>query len=197
MSDNAGDTVVRVAGIINESIVDGSGIRLVVFAQGCKRRCPGCHNPETHSFEGGTLMKISEIVEMVKKNPLLDGITLSGGEPFEQAAALAELAKEVKKMGLNVWAYTGYTFEELTAEDEMAESLSPGAARAAEEAGQPDCEPQKRKDWKKLLQYVDVLVDGPYIREQRSLELRFRGSANQRLIDVNRTRQSGEIVLFE
>ena len=83
----------RIAGIIKESIVDGPGIRLVVFAQGCKHHCPGCHNPETHSFTGGKLVSIASIMEMVKSNPLLDGLSFSGGEPFEQAKMFAELAK--------------------------------------------------------------------------------------------------------
>ncbi|MDF2524364.1 MAG: nrdG, partial [Clostridiales bacterium] len=104
-------TQLRISGIIKESIVDGPGIRLVIFAQGCRHHCPGCHNPETHSFEGGQLITIAEILGMMKRNPLLDGITLSGGDPFEQAAEFAELARETRKAGLNVVTYTGYTYE--------------------------------------------------------------------------------------
>jgi anaerobic ribonucleoside-triphosphate reductase activating protein len=118
------------------------------------------------------LRKIDEIVDMVKRNPLLDGITLSGGEPFEQASALAELASEVKKLKLNVVAYTGYTYEELSA-------------------------PEANDDWKKLLDQVDILVDGPFIQAKKSLMLKFKGSANQRLIDLNKTRRCNEIVLWE
>src|SRR5690554_2912107 len=109
----------RVAGIIDESIVDGPGIRLVVFTQGCKHNCVGCHNPETHSFSGGKLVDIDSIIQMVKSNPLLDGITLSGGEPFEQVAACSSLAKKVKELGLNVVTYTGYTFEEILKEKDF------------------------------------------------------------------------------
>ena len=104
---------IKVAGIVKESIVDGPGIRLVVFGQGCKHHCPGCHNPESHSFEGGELMEIDSIMELVKENPLLDGVTLSGGDPFEQSESFAILAKKVKELGLNIITYTGYTYEEI------------------------------------------------------------------------------------
>ena len=105
------DTTIRIAGIIKESIVDGPGIRLVVFAQGCPHRCRGCHNPQTHPFEGGKIVTIEEILEMVKKNPLLDGVTFSGGEPFSQAQAFAVLDR--LKVSMNIMTYTGYTYEYL------------------------------------------------------------------------------------
>ena len=107
------DATLRIAGIVKESIVDGPGIRLVIFAQGCKHNCPGCHNPETHSFEGGNLISVEEILEKVKKNPLLDGVTFSGGDPFEQGEAFSILGEKVKTLGLNVMTYTGYTYEEI------------------------------------------------------------------------------------
>jgi anaerobic ribonucleoside-triphosphate reductase activating protein len=101
---------VRIAGIIRESIVDGPGIRFVVFAQGCKHRCEGCHNPQTHDFSQGKLVEIDRIIKEMKKNPLLDGITLSGGEPFEQPEVFGELARRCKELGYHVMVYTGYTF---------------------------------------------------------------------------------------
>ena len=105
--------IIRIAGIENDSIVDGPGFRLAVFTQGCPHHCPGCHNPETHPFDGGKEVDTDKIVRMMKDNPLLDGITLSGGDPFCQSKACAELSKAAKGMGLNVWAYSGWTFEEL------------------------------------------------------------------------------------
>ncbi len=153
--------MLRIAGINKESIVDGPGIRLVVYTQGCKHNCVGCHNPETHSFHGGQLISINEIFNMIKENPLLDGITFSGGEPFEQAENVAILGEKVKKTGLNVVTYTGYTYEE------MLEQLS------------------KNKSWKRLLNCTDILIDGPFQIDKKSLELKFRGSSNQRIIEVS------------
>ena len=167
------DDKVRIAGIVKESIVDGPGLRLVVFAQGCRHNCPGCHNPETHSFDGGYIISIESILKCVRENPLLDGITLSGGEPFEQAGSFAELARLVKLMGLSVMTYSGYTYEEIS-------------AKAAD-----------RPDWKKLLDQTDILVDGRFELKNRSLELRFRGSTNQRIIDVVRTKSENRIVLAD
>lgn len=129
---------INVAGIIKESVVDGPGIRYVVFAQGCPHRCEGCHNPETHPFSGGKKKDINEIIEEIRENPLLSGVTFSGGEPFCQAEAFAKLAVEVKKLGLNVVTYTGYTFEEVI-------FLS-----------------EKNKAWKDLLYETDILIDGPF-----------------------------------
>lgn len=160
---------IRVAGVVNDSIVDGPGFRLTVFTQGCPHQCPGCHNPETHAFDGGKDRDTQEIVKMMKENPLLDGITLSGGDPFCQSAPCAELAKAAKALGLNVWAYSGWTYEQLL---KKAES-----------------EPDVRS----LLESVDVLVDGPFILAERTLEMRFRGSRNQRLIDVPASLAAGEI----
>ena len=141
---------IRIAGIVQDSIVDGEGIRLTVFTQGCPHACPGCHNPETHDFNGGRMVDTAEIAAMMDANPLLDGVTLSGGEPFCQPGACIEIAAAAHLKGLNVWCYTGYTIEELE--------------------GHP------------LLNEVDVLVDGRYMEEQRTLELPFRGSRNQRII---------------
>ena len=162
---------IRVAGIINESIVDGPGIRMVIFAQGCKHKCKGCHNPNTHSFDGGELVDIDKIINDLKKNTLLDGVTLSGGDPFEQAEPFAELAQEVKKIGLNVITYTGYTYEQLM-----------GFA-------------SERKGYRELMQNTDLLVDGPFIMEEKSLLLKFRGSKNQRIINVPNSIKNKKVVL--
>ena len=148
---------INVAGIVGESIVDGPGIRMTVFCQGCPHHCPGCQNPETWAFEERTLMEPQEILEMVKKNPMIHGVTLSGGEPFAQPEAFAELAKLLHENGYEVAAYTGYTFEQLYNGTE----------------GQ-----------RELLENIDILVDGPFLLEERSLDVLFRGSRNQRIINV-------------
>lgn len=162
--------ILRIAGIVNDSVVDGLGIRMTIFTQGCPHHCPGCHNPQTHDFGGGHDITLGEIKAMVKKNPLLDGLTFSGGEPFEQAEVLAELAEWLHSEGLNVWCYTGYTFEQLLSGE--------------------------KKGAKELLDQTDVLVDGEFVEELKDLLLNFRGSSNQRVIDMNATRKSGEIVLL-
>lgn len=149
---------IRIAGIVEESIVDGPGIRLVVFTQGCKHNCSGCHNPETHSLKGGSLVELNYILDKIKTNSLLDGITLSGGEPFEQAKECSILAKEVKKLGLNVVTYTGYTFEEI----------------------------MRRENFRELLLETDLLIDGRFEIENKTIMHSFRGSSNQRIIDVRK-----------
>lgn len=159
--------LIRIAGLVPESFVDGDGIRFAIFMQGCQRNCAGCHNPETHDLNGGRLIDTTEIISAIKKNPLLNGITLTGGEPFLQIAAADELARAAKNIGLNVWCYTGFTFENLP----------------------PDAEP--------LLENIDVLIDGEFIESLRDLELQFRGSSNQRIIDVKKTREQNKIVLWE
>lgn len=164
------NTQLRIAGIINESIVDGPGIRLVVFTQGCKHHCPGCHNPHTHSFEGGTLIDIDDIIKQMKNNPLLDGITLSGGDPFEQAEPLGELAARVKSMGYNVMTYTGYNFEYILANKD------------------------KKSGWDKLISETDILVDERFEIAKKSMLLKFRGSENQKIIDVKKSLASNSIV---
>ena len=130
--------------------------------QGCLRKCKGCQNPATHDINGGRIVDTVELLDAVRKNPLLSGITLTGGEPLLQIDAAIELARETKNLGLNVWCYTGYTLEEIT-----------DSAR-------------------ELLKYVDVLVDGPFVEELRDLELEFRGSSNQRIIDLNKLRCKDE-----
>ncbi len=160
---------IRVAGLTDDSIVDGKGFRFVIFTQGCLHHCKGCHNPETWDMNGGNEMDIEEIKIKIKQNGLLDGITFSGGDPFYQAAPCAKLAKWAKENGLNIWAYTGFMYEDLL----------------------------KMPEVKDFLDLVDVLVDGPFILEEKSLLLNFRGSKNQRVIDLNETRKTGEIVLLD
>ena len=163
----------RIAGTVNDSIVDGPGFRFTIFTQGCPHHCKGCHNPHTHDFNGGEISTTEEILEKIFKNPLLDGVTLSGGEPFCQAKPLIEIARAVREKGMNVIAYTGYTFEYLK-------------ENASEENG-----------WRELLELTDFLIDGKFEIEKRSLALHFRGSSNQRIIDVQQTLKSGEITQVE
>ncbi|MBQ8536727.1 MAG: anaerobic ribonucleoside-triphosphate reductase activating protein [Clostridia bacterium] len=158
---------IKIYGTVNDSIVDGPGLRYTVFTQGCPHKCPGCHNPESHDFDGGRLIDTDEIIAQMKQNPLLDGVTLSGGEPFCQPEACLVIAQAAHQAGLNVWAYSGYTYEQLL-------------EKAPE-----------------LLKEVDVLVDGPFILAQRSLELKFKGSRNQRLIDVKRSLNEKAVVLWQ
>ncbi len=148
----------RIAGLVQDSIVDGPGLRFTVFTQGCPHHCEGCHNPETHDPNGGSEASVEDIIKKMLSNPLTDGLTLSGGEPFAQAGDCAQIAEAAKQSGLNVWTYTGYTFETLT------KLTDPNV--------------------KRLLNVTDVLVDSPFILSQRSLSIKWRGSTNQRLLDV-------------
>lgn len=150
----------RISGVEPESIVDGPGFRYVIFTQGCPHHCPGCHNPQTHDFAGGKVADIPAILAEVQSDPLLQGVTFSGGEPFCQPAPLCAIARAVKGMGKDLVVYSGYTLEQLL------------------ELGKED--PAVLE----LLRLCDTLIDGPYIQAQRDLTLRYRGSANQRVIDL-------------
>lgn len=161
---------IRVAGIEKESVVDGPGLRFVIFTQGCSRRCPGCHNPDTWDFDGGQEMDTKDILLQIEGTGLLRGVTISGGEPFEQAGACALLAEQIKSMGLDIVTYTGYAFEEL-----CGKSTENG-------------------DVKRLLDATDLLVDGPYRQEERDWDLPFRGSRNQRLILVQESLAAGRAI---
>lgn len=153
---------IRISGMIDESIVDGPGLRMTVFVQGCPHHCKGCHNPQTHDFDGGEVKSIMEIFESFKENPLLSGITFSGGEPFCQSRPLSRLGQLVKGKGQNVVTYTGYTYEQLLEMSKTDEGV------------------------KDLLEVTDILIDGPYVEEKRDLDLKYRGSSNQRIIILNK-----------
>lgn len=163
----------RIAGQVEESIVDGPGIRYTVFTQGCPHNCDGCHNPQTHGFNKGYIVDTDDIYEKIIKNKLLDGITLSGGEPFCQCKPLADLAMKVRDFDgfkLNVIAYTGFTYEFLV-------------ANSNDENG-----------YIELLKQIDFLIDGKFEKSLKSLDLKFRGSSNQRYIDVQQSLKKGEVV---
>jgi len=155
-----------------DSIVDGPGLRAVVWTQGCKHKCSGCHNPNTHDMNGGFEVDTNEIINELKKLKLQRGITLSGGDPFEQPEPLIEIATNSKNFGLDVWAYTGYTFEELT--DRKNPNYFSNVM---------------------LLQNIDVLVDGRFIESKKDINLKFRGSSNQRIIDVAKTLKNKKVIL--
>ena len=160
----------RIFGLVQDSIVDGPGFRVSCFVQGCPHHCPGCHNPESHDPGGGRDMTVEEVAKELLKNPLTDGLTLSGGDPFTQPEDCLALAKTAHEHGLNVWAYSGWTFEHLR-------DRGTPAQRA-------------------LLEEVDVLIDGPFLLEQRSLALPWRGSRNQRVIDAQASLKTGEAVII-
>jgi anaerobic ribonucleoside-triphosphate reductase activating protein len=165
----------RIAGITYESLVDGPGIRVVIFVQGCDLGCIECQNPESHSRTGGREYNVREVMRMMKKagpgRKMVRGVTFSGGEPFLQAGDLAQIALEAKRIGWDVTTFTGNTYEELIKREDA--------------------------DIQALLDLTDVLIDGPYIHEQRDIDLKFRGSTNQRIIDMEATRkQNGKVKLF-
>ena len=151
--------------------MDGPGIRYVIFTQGCPHHCPGCHNPQTHDPEGGREADVDEILTQIGQNPLLGGVTFSGGEPFAQAEALVPVAEAVKALGKHLMIYTGYLYETLQKMEQ------PGVQR--------------------LLMLTDLLVDGPFLLAERDLTLAYRGSANQRVIDLEKTRRRGEVTLYQ
>ena len=160
----------KIYGLVQDSIVDGPGWRFSCFVQGCPHHCPGCHNPDSHDPAGGKDMTVAEVAKQMLGNPLTDGLTLSGGEPFAQAADCLELAQIAHANRLNVWSYSGWTFEHLR--DHGTE------------------------EQKALLAELDVLVDGPFILAERSLQLPWRGSRNQRVIDVPASLAAGQAVII-
>ena len=155
------------SGIVSDSIVDGPGIRTTVFCQGCPHHCEGCHNPETWAFGCGTAMGEEDILQIVRENPLCRGVTFSGGEPFAQAEGFSKLAGLLKEAGYEVASYSGYTFEQLL---------------------------RGTKAQRELLGRIDVLIDGPFLLAEKSLEVPFRGSRNQRILDVPASLARGEAV---
>lgn len=165
--------LIRLSGMLHESLVNGPGVRRVFFAQGCKHKCSGCFNPHTHDFNGGRLLDMDELIEDVKRNPMLKGVTFSGGDPFEQGEKFAYMARNFKELGLNVWCYTGYTYEFIKENLEI------------------------RAGWKELLNNIDVLVEGKFDITKKDETLRYRGSSNQRIVDVKRSLAEEKIVVLE
>ena len=159
--------MLNLSGIISDSIVDGPGIRTTIFCQGCPHHCEGCHNPETWDFGCGTDVPVEDLVEIVRRNPLCRGVTFSGGAPFAQAAGFAKLARLLKEKGYEVASYSGYTFEALL---------------------------EGSEDQKELLSSIDILIDGPFLLAQKSLEVPCRGSRNQRILDVKKSLAEGKAV---
>ncbi|GAA0086022.1 anaerobic ribonucleoside-triphosphate reductase activating protein [Clostridium sp. CTA-7] len=154
---------IRLSGIAYESLVNGPGIRRVFFSQGCKHNCEGCFNPDTHDFNGGEEKNMDSLIEDVLNNPIIKGVTFSGGDPFERAEEFAYMAKKFKENNINVWSYTGYTFEYII------NNLS------------------AKNEWRDLIENIDVLVDGRFEKDKLKDGLRFRGSTNQRIVDVKKS----------
>lgn len=163
---------IRLASLVQgDSIVDGPGIRTVVWTQGCSHNCKGCHNPETHSFDGGKLYDIEYVKKQIKKYSYNDGLTLSGGDPMFQVEASLEIAKYAKKLGLNVWCYTGFTFEQIL---DLA---------------------KKNPKYIEFLSNIDNLVDGKFEIKNRKLSLLYKGSSNQRVLDVAKSLEKRSAVI--
>ena len=162
---------IRIAGFEALSVVDGPGIRFVVFLQGCPHHCEGCHNPQALDPSAGEVYELDIVKNEIKSASGITGVTFSGGEPFLQAEALAELVEFTKELGLNIMLYTGYTYQELEDKKDI-EAIA------------------------KILGLTDILVDGPFIKSERDISLAFRGSRNQRIIDIQKTRASGKVELF-
>ena len=162
--------MMRMYGLEQNSYVDGPGIRMAIFFQGCLHKCEGCHNPGSWPMYGGEKVDTNELIKKMANDPLLDGITLSGGEPFLQPQPALVLARFARQRGLSVWCYTGYTFEQIS---------------------------EWQDNRKTLLQNIDVLVDGPFKLEEKSMDVPWRGSRNQRLIDVKKSLEKGEVVLYD
>jgi anaerobic ribonucleoside-triphosphate reductase activating protein len=160
---------VKVSGIVKESIVDGPGVRYVIFAQGCMHDCEGCHNPQTHDINGGYTMNADEIVHNIISCKYIDGVTFSGGDPFFQAKEFEYIAERLKEKNMHIVAYTGFTYEQLI----------------------------NNKDMKDLLEKVDILIDGPFLKDRKTLKLPFRGSENQRMIEVKKSLQNNKIELID
>jgi anaerobic ribonucleoside-triphosphate reductase activating protein len=166
------NSTVRIAGITTESVVDGPGLRSTVFFQGCPHACEGCQNPETWAPGGGQEIVLQDLLTKLKLNPLITGVTFSGGEPFSQAIAAAELGCFLKELGINLWVYTGYIWEYLL------DNLSHSGFEA-------------------LLKVTDVLIDGPFQNQHKALQLPFKGSSNQRIIRVPESLKAGVIVHWQ
>ncbi|NLZ38660.1 MAG: anaerobic ribonucleoside-triphosphate reductase activating protein [Firmicutes bacterium] len=163
----------KLAAVHKQSVVDGPGVRTVIFAQGCPHHCPGCHNRQTHNFAGGRWVDVKELAAEILQDRYIRNVTFSGGEPFAQAQPLAALAAILKSRGLHLVVYSGYTYEELLLKSKTETAVAD------------------------LLAAADLLIDGPFLAEQKDLTLLYRGSSNQRIIDVPASLQCGKIVLSE
>ncbi|MGL4730797.1 MAG: anaerobic ribonucleoside-triphosphate reductase activating protein [Clostridium sp.] len=161
---------VNLAGIIHESLNNGPGIRRVLFAQGCRHNCKGCFNPHTHGFGAGKDYDIDSIIKDIKRNPLISGVTFSGGDPLEQSEAFAKIAEEIKKNNKNIWCYTGYKFEYIL------QNIN------------------EKPNLKKLIDNIDVLVDGKFDSSLKDEKLKYRGSKNQRIIDVKKSLKNNSVI---
>ncbi|WP_244834262.1 anaerobic ribonucleoside-triphosphate reductase activating protein [Clostridium sp. BJN0001] len=167
------DKNIKLAGIEHETLVNGPGMRRAFFAQGCRHNCKGCFNPETHDFNGGVEKDMDELIKDVLENPMLKGVTFSGGDPLEQADKFSYMAKAFKKANLNIWSYTGYTFEYIL------EHLD------------------DKKGWRDFINIIDVLVDGKFQEDKKEEGLKFRGSSNQRIIDVKKSLKEGKVITLD
>ena len=168
------DRYIRLAADLQtDSIVDGPGLRAVLWTQGCAHHCEGCQNPQTWDFNGGGLIPIDTVLEAIDELEYQTGLTFSGGDPMYQPDACNEIAEYAKKKGLDIWVYTGFTYEEIL---KMSE---------------------KKPIYKEFLKKIDVLVDGKFKLKERDLNLLFRGSANQRLIDVKKSLKKGKVILVD
>ena len=160
--------MIRVLDIIEDTMVDGPGFRTSIYCAGCRHHCPGCHNPQSWAFDQGHEMSTDDIMKIIEADPYAN-VTFSGGDPMFQAAGFAELAREIhKRTNKDIWCYTGFTFESLITQEQ-----------------------------RELLEQLDVLVDGPFIEKLRDPDLLFRGSSNQRLIDVQKSLFAGEVILWQ
>ncbi len=158
--------MISVLSIVEDTMVDGPGFRTSIYCAGCRHRCEGCHNPQSWDFSGGHAMTTDEIMRIIEADPFAN-VTFSGGDPMYQPEGFAELARAIReRTRKTIWCYTGFTFEQL---------LNNPRQRA-------------------LLELIDVLVDGPFVKNLRDETLRFRGSRNQRLIDVPRSLEQGKAV---
>ncbi|CDF57844.1 anaerobic ribonucleoside-triphosphate reductase activating protein [Thermobrachium celere] len=157
---------IRIAGINRESLVDGPGIRYVIFSQGCFHNCRGCHNKETHPLDGGYEVELDYIYNDIIQNKYIDGVTFSGGDPFVQVEKFIHLAKRLKEKNIHIICYTGYLYDDILKDSKKRE----------------------------LLNYIDILIDGPFVLEQRTLKKPFVGSLNQRIIDVKKSLKENKII---
>ena len=159
--------MISVLSIIEDTMVDGPGFRTSIYCAGCRHQCPGCHNPQSWAFDQGHEMSVNDIMKIIEADPYAN-VTFSGGDPMYQAAEFAELAREIhERTNKDIWCYTGFTYESLITQEQ-----------------------------RELLEQLDVLVDGPFIEKLRDPDLLFRGSSNQRLIDVQASLYTGEVVLW-